>query len=143
MPSLSLRKKLKDAQGKPIEADTLYTPISPHGRGFIAYNPGVELRGSHEAVKAVPSLWIAAETGSDEKVAALSAYRARRDANEQPAAADPQAPRILGPIPRERRRVALRDYHDKAGRIIWAGSIWDANDEFVKGNPDMFGPEAA
>ena len=35
--------------------------------------------------------------------------------------------------------MALRNYHDKAGRIIGEGSIWDANDEFVKANPDMFG----
>jgi hypothetical protein len=49
------------------------------------------------------------------------------------------ATRILAPIPAERRRVALRNYHDEAGRIVHEGSVWDANDEFVKGNPDMFG----
>jgi len=37
----------------------------------------------------------------------------------------------------------VRNYHDKAGRIVHEGSAWDANDEFVKGNPDMFAPDEA
>ena len=45
--------------------------------------------------------------------------------------------------PAERRGVALRNYDHRAGRIVSAGSGWDANDDFVKANPDMFGPEAA
>lgn len=51
--------------------------------------------------------------------------------------------RILAPIPAERRRVALRNYHDKSGRIVHEGSVWDAHDEFVKANADMFGPDEA
>ena len=39
--------------------------------------------------------------------------------------------------------MALRNYDDRAARIANEGSVWDANDDFVKANPDMFGPEDA
>lgn len=137
MPLLS---KPKDAEGKPLEAGQLYEPISPHGRGFTVYNPGVELRGSHDAVKTAPQLWIRADASSDEKAAALRRYRAAREAAQPQPPPDPTRPRILGPVPPERRRVALKNYVDKAGRWYEAGKVYDADDPFVKSNEgDLFG----
>ena len=60
MPSLSLRKTLKDAQGQAITPARLYTPITAHGRVVDmaprVYNPGMQLRGDHEAVQNSPAV---------------------------------------------------------------------------------------
>jgi hypothetical protein len=54
------------------------------------------------------------------------------------ATVDPQATRIVSPIPPERRMVAVKGYHDRAGRMFDVGDIFDANDDFVRHNPQLF-----
>ena len=144
MPSLSLRKpKPLDALGAPIDPTATYEAISSHARGHRVFNAGYVLRGDDPDVLAVPGLWVRESATTPEKRAARAAHVARRRGDVPEPPPDPTRTRILGPIPRERRRVALRNYHDKAGRIVHEGSVWDAHDDFVKANPDMFGPEAA
>ncbi len=101
------------------------------------------LRGDHEAVTIAPQLWIRTDATSEERGNAVVRYRLSREA-EVPRAVDPRATRILGPIPPERRRVALRNYVGRDGLIVHKGDIWDANDRFVAANEgDLFAPEAA
>ena len=137
-------KTRKDALGKPLDRTALYEPISSHARGNKVFNQGITvLRGDDPDVIASPRLWVREDATTPEKRAARMEHVASRRADLPAQPPDPHATRILGPIPQERRRVALRNYHDKAGRIVNAGSIWDANDDFVRLNPDLFGPEPA
>ena len=135
------RTKPVDAAGKPLDPTKLYQPITSFARGHRVFNVGaVQLRGDHEAVTTLPALWVATDGSSEERDAARAAHRARSLASVEPAPPDPTAPRILQPLPPERRRVAVKGYHDKAGRWYEAGKVYDSHDPFVKANPDLFAP---
>jgi hypothetical protein len=140
MPSL-IRRKPTDAQGKPIDPVELYEPISSHARGHRVYNQGTTvLRGSDPDVLAASHLWIRTNATTPEKGQARAEHVARRRADFE-TGPDPQATIILRPIPPERRMRAVREYHDRAGRIIQVGDLADSNDPFVKANRELFAPD--
>jgi hypothetical protein len=96
------------------------------------------LRGDDPNLLAAPQLWIREDATTPEKRQAIARHVASRRADVPEPPPDPQAPRMLGAIPPERRRIALKGYHDKAGRNFDAGSIHDAKDPFVRANPSLF-----
>ena len=44
-------------------------------------------------------------------------------------------------IPPERRVRAVKSYHDRTGRIINVGDLYDSRDPFVAANREMFAPD--
>ena len=91
-------RTLKDAEGKPIYPDRLYTPLSSYGRAVddapIVFNSELtQLRGDHEAVMAAPALWVAVDTSTDEKAALRRARSAARLADVRPPRDDRFDPR--------------------------------------------------
>ncbi len=138
MPSRS--KLLTDAQGEPLEAGALYTPISSHGRDGKVYNAGlIELRGDHPAVSAVPSLWIRTTTSTEEKERTRRAYITARLADVPPPPPDPWATRIVTPryVPFERRAIAT-DTFWKGATFVRRGATHDIDDEIVRAAPEQF-----
>lgn len=142
-PRLSLRRKALDALGAPIDPAGLYEPISSHARGWRVYNAGLTvLKGDDADVLAASHLWINVDATTPQKQQARVAHVARRRADVPEAPPDPSGPRILGLIPPERRMRAVQNYHDRAGRVFFVGDLADADDEFVRANPELFAPEA-
>ena len=142
-PKLSVRKKALDALGAPIDPTATYEAITSFIRGHRVFNQGYTLRGDDPDVLAAPALWVRESATSLEKREARVAHVARRRGDVPEPPPDLTRPRILGPIPPGRRMRAVREYHDRSGRMILVGDLADANDEFVQRNPDLFVPDAA
>ena len=138
-PTLT-RRKPKDALGEPINTAELYRPVMPFSATIdgMAHtvNGDSRLLGNHPIIANNPSLWIPAST---DDATFRGAYNAAIYGTP-PARHEPTT-RLLKPIPPERRMVAVQGYQDRSGRGFDAGSIHDANDDFVQHNPDLFRKE--
>ena len=146
MPSLPLRKrKALDATGQPIDPTALYEPVSSHARGHKVYNVGlVVLRGDNPDLLGAPQLWVRENLPTPDKRQAMAHHVAKRRTDVPEPPPDPMATRVLGPIPPERRRVALRNYVGRDGVMIHVGDVHDVREPFVQANEgDLFGPDPA
>jgi len=138
---MSPRRYPTDAQGEPLDADKLYTPISSHARDGKVFNAGlVELRGDHPAILALPSLWIRVDASTEAKTAVARAHIVSRLADIPPPPEDhPSEPKIVEPrrIPFERRVIAT-DTFSKGMEFVRKGAAHDVDDAIVKAAPEMF-----
>ena len=138
MPTPRKPKPL-DAQGRPIDPERLYEPLSSHGRlvngAPRVYNAGTtKLRGDDEAVQLAPALWVPVDAPDDAK---LAARRARFAA----ASAVPESARLQvaepPQIPIERLAIADENFQYR-GVSYRRGDKLDIDHPAVQAAPQWF-----
>jgi hypothetical protein len=103
---------------------------------FGTFREGTQLHADHPAVKARPASWAPVGLSDDELHEARFTLRRAQEAKSP---TPDQAPGGItpGPIPPERRRVAVKD-SVIGGAFLAAGDVLDANSATVKRNPTLF-----
>jgi hypothetical protein len=140
---MATHTKARDSQGKALDAERLYEPISPHGRTVNRapriFNVGAKLRGDHEAVVIAPRLWISADATDEEKSAARRAHYTAAVTDLPQTEPDPWATKIAEQrrIPFERRVMAV-DAFWKGDTYVAKGPQRDVDDPIVRAAPQMF-----